>query len=369
MPPSAPLPSDPLPATAPATTLSGSDLVLRYGRTPVVHGVSLTLEPGRATALVGPNGSGKSTLLRSLARLHRVDSGRITLGGHDGRPERLVSLLGARQFAREVTLFSQSRPAPQGLTVAEVVAFGRHPYRRGFAGLSAEDRRAVAYAMAATGVRDMADRPAGELSGGEMQRVWLAACLAQDTSVVLLDEPTNHLDLRYQIETLDLVRDLVEEHGVAVGIVLHDLDHAARVADTLVLMRAGRVHAAGRPADVLTAHHIAEVYDIRVEVDVHPHTGRIRIDPVGRHPAPATPATPAVPATSAVPATAAVPPGDAATPASVPAASAVPTTSATPVAPPGDAATPATPVAPPGAPVSGPAAPAVPTTSATPPGT
>lgn len=116
-----------------------------------------------------------------------------------------------------------------------------------------------------------------------MQRVWLAACVAQDTGVVLLDEPTNHLDLRYQIETLDLVRDLVEEHGVAVGIVLHDLDHASRVADTLVLMRSGRVHAAGAPVDVLTAQNIGEVYDIRVEVEVDPRTGRLRIDPIGRH--------------------------------------------------------------------------------------
>ncbi|MFE2291367.1 ABC transporter ATP-binding protein [Streptomyces sp. NPDC059452] len=275
----------------PSAALNGRDLVLRYGKTPVVHGVSLTLEPGRATALVGPNGSGKSTLLRSLARLHQVDGGTVTLGGgRDGdAPERAVSLLSGREFAREVTLFSQSRPAPQGLTVAEVVAFGRHPYRRGFSGLSAEDREAVAYAMDATGVRDMAARAAGELSGGEMQRVWLAACLAQNTGVVLLDEPTNHLDLRYQIETLDLVRDLVQDHGIAVGIVLHDLDHAARVADTLVLMRSGRVHAAGPPADVLTAKNIGEVYDIRVEADVDPRTGRIRIDPVGRHPAPNTP--------------------------------------------------------------------------------
>ncbi|MFE7618220.1 ABC transporter ATP-binding protein [Streptomyces sp. NPDC057496] len=268
---------------SPTTTLNGHDLVLRYGRTPVVHGVSLTLEPGRATALVGPNGSGKSTLLRALARLHPVDNGRVTLGTRDGRPERAAALLGARRFAREVTLFSQSRPAPQGLTVSEVVAFGRHPYRRGFAGLSADDRSAIEHAMDVTGVRDMADRPAGELSGGEMQRVWLAACLAQDTGVVLLDEPTNHLDLRYQIETLDLVRDLVEEHGVAVGIVLHDLDHASRVADTLVLMRSGRVHAAGPPVDVLTAKNIGEVYDIRVEVEVDLRTGRLRIDPLGRH--------------------------------------------------------------------------------------
>ncbi|MET7389532.1 ABC transporter ATP-binding protein [Streptomyces sp. NPDC005529] len=270
-------------AAVPVAALIGHDLVLRYSGRPVVHGVSVALEPGRATALVGPNGSGKSTLLRALSRLHRVDGGRVTLGAPDGEPERDAALLSSRRFAREVTLFSQSRPAPQGLTVAEVVAFGRHPYRRGFAGPTAGDRTAVDHAMGVTGVRDMAGRQVGELSGGEMQRVWLAACLAQDTGVVLLDEPTNHLDLRYQFETLDLVRDLVEEHGIAVGIVLHDLDQASRVADTLVLMRSGRVYAAGAPADVLTAENIGEVYDIRVEVAVDPRTGRLRIDPLGRH--------------------------------------------------------------------------------------
>lgn len=268
----------------PVAALNGHDLVLSYGGKPVVHGVSIALEPGCATALVGPNGSGKSTVLRALSRLHRVDGGRMTLGAPGGTDERDTSLLSARRFAREVTLFSQSRPAPQGLTVTEVVAFGRHPYRRGFSGLTAEDRGAVDRAMGVTGVRDMADRPVGELSGGEMQRVWLAACLAQETGVVLLDEPTNHLDLRYQIETLDLVRDLVEKHGIAVGIVLHDLDHASRVADTLVLMRSGRVHAVGAPTDVLTAQNIGEVYDIRVEVGIDPRTGRLRIDPIGRHP-------------------------------------------------------------------------------------
>ncbi|MEU1793352.1 ABC transporter ATP-binding protein [Streptomyces californicus] len=284
-------PSPAAAAPADAASLSGRRLVLRYGKTTVVHGVSLSLEPGRATALVGPNGSGKSTLLRSLARLHEVDDGEVVLGGRDGGPERVASLLSGREFAREVTLFSQSRAAPQGLTVAEVVAFGRHPYRRRFAGLSADDRAAIAHAMDATGVREMAERPAGELSGGEMQRVWLAACLAQNTGVVLLDEPTNHLDLRYQIETLDLIRDLVEDHGIAVGVVLHDLDHAARVADTVVLMRAGRVHAAGPPADVLTARHIHEVYDIRVEAGLDPRTGRVRIDPLGRRSAPAASST------------------------------------------------------------------------------
>jgi iron-chelate-transporting ATPase len=260
-------------------SLHGESLMLRYGRTTVIHGVSVTLAPGRVTALVGPNGSGKSTLLRALARLHPVDGGEVRLG------ERPASLLSARQFAREVTLFAQSRQTPLGLTVREVVTFGRHPHRRRFAGHSPRDHDAVDHAMTVTGVHDMAARPVGELSGGEMQRVWIAACLAQETGVVLLDEPTNHLDLRYQVETLDLVRDLASEHGAAVGIVLHDLDHAVRVADTLLLLHAGRVHAAGDPLDVLTAEHLSEVYGLRVDVEPDPRTGRLRIDPVGRHPA------------------------------------------------------------------------------------
>ncbi|MEU4563410.1 ABC transporter ATP-binding protein [Actinoplanes sp. NPDC023936] len=269
----------------PHAVLRGDQLDLRYGRTTVVHGVSVELAPCHVTALIGPNGSGKSTLLRALARLHRADGGTVLLGPRDGQPERAASLLNAREFAREVTLFSQSRQVPHGLAVSEVVAFGRHPHRRRFAGPSAADRAAIDRAMRATGVHDMAARPVGELSGGEMQRVWLAACLAQETGVVLLDEPTNHLDLRYQIETLDLVRDLADEHGVAVGIVLHDLDHAARVADTLLLLRAGRIHAAGDPVRVLTAENLSEVYDLRVEVAIDPRTGRLHIDPVGRHPA------------------------------------------------------------------------------------
>ncbi|OZG27768.1 iron ABC transporter [Williamsia sp. 1138] len=266
-------------ARAHPPALVGANLTLRYGRHAVVHGVSVELRPGHVTALVGPNGSGKSTLLRSLARLHKIDAGELLLGGR----ERAASLLSSREFAREVTLFTQSRSAPQGLSVREVVAFGRHPYRRGFAGLSDDDRQAIDSAMTATGVHGFSERSVGELSGGEVQRVWLAACVAQDTGVILLDEPTNHLDLRYQIETLDLVRDLADDHGAAVGIVLHDLHHAAQVADTLILMSAGTIHAAGAPLDVLTAENIETVYDIGVEVHLDHRTNRLRIDPIGRH--------------------------------------------------------------------------------------
>jgi iron complex transport system ATP-binding protein len=128
----------------------------------------------------------------------------------------------------------------------------------------------------------MTDRPVDELSGGELQRVWLATCLAQETGVLLLDEPTNHLDLRYQVEILDLVRDLADEHGVAVGVVLHDLDQAAAVADHVVLLRRGEVVAAGTPAQVLEPRRLTETYGLPIDVTVD-DDGRVRTHPVGRH--------------------------------------------------------------------------------------
>ena len=253
--------------------LAGHDLVLGYPRSTVVHGVSVDLRPGVVTALIGPNGSGKSTVLRSLARLHPVDQGRVSLGDDD------CAGLTSRDFARRVTMLSQSRPHPSGLTVHDVVAFGRHPHRRRFAALSEADRTSIARAVDLTGTSDMVDRPVDQLSGGELQRVWLASCLAQDTGVLLLDEPTNHLDLRYQVETLDLVRDLADDHGTAIGVVLHDLDQAATVADHVVLLHDGRVRAAGHPAEVLTGHHLSEVYGLPIDVTRDPVTGRVRIEP------------------------------------------------------------------------------------------
>lgn len=257
--------------------LSGHDLVLGYARATVVHGVSIGLESGRVTALIGPNGSGKSTVLRSLARLHRVTSGSVQLEGADSAP------LNARAFARKVTLLSQSRPHPSGLTVRDVVGFGRHPHRRRFAALTEEDLEGIDRAMELTGTATMADRAVDQLSGGELQRVWLASCLAQDTGVLLLDEPTNHLDLRYQVEILDLVRDLADHHGTAIGVVLHDLNQTAAVADQVVLLHHGDVHAAGEPADVLTAVHLSEVYGLPIEVTSDPESGRVRVEPRGRH--------------------------------------------------------------------------------------
>lgn len=266
----------------PRGALHGQDLVLGYPRATVVHGVSVELRAGAVTALIGPNGSGKSTVLRSLARLHKIDAGSVRVGGGGGGLEDAAPL-SAKEFARRVTLLSQSRPHPSGLEVRDVVAFGRHPHRRRFAPLTDADRAAIDHALDVTGVASMASRPVDQLSGGELQRVWLASCLAQDTGVLLLDEPTNHLDLRYQVETLDLVRDLADHHGTALGVVLHDLNHAASVADEIVLLHQGRVRATGAPADVLTADHLSEVYGLPIVSTQDPETGRVRVEPRGKH--------------------------------------------------------------------------------------
>lgn len=260
------------------TPLRAIEVDLGYRRTRVVHGASLSLAAGRVTALVGPNGSGKSTLLRAMARLHRPETGDVVLA--DGASALALS---PREFARQVTLLAQSRPTPTGVRVREVVGYGRHPHRGRWRGDDPESAEAIAWAMDVTGVTAMADRPVDELSGGERQRVWLATALAQRTHTLLLDEPTTFLDLRYQVETLDLARDLADDHDVAVGVVLHDLDQAAEVADSVVLLDEGRVRATGPAADVLTTDLLTEVYGIRIDVVVDPDTGRLATRPIGRH--------------------------------------------------------------------------------------
>jgi iron complex transport system ATP-binding protein len=236
---------------------------------------AISLKAGEVTALIGPNGSGKSTLLRALARLHRPDHGHITLD--DGQS---TSDLSATEFARRVTLLAQSRPTPAGVTVRDVVGYGRHPYRGRWRANDADGPAAIGKAMSVTGVDVMADRPVDELSGGELQRVWLATCLAQDTGVLLLDEPTTYLDLRYQVEILDLMRDLADHHDVAVGVVLHDLNQAAAIADHLVLLDNGAVRVSGEPKEVLTAQHLSETYGIPIEVTPEP---LLTCRPIGRH--------------------------------------------------------------------------------------
>ena len=249
-------------------SLSAEHLTLGYGAgRVVVDGQSLTVPPGRVTAIIGPNGCGKSTLLRGLAGLLRPASGRVLLDGTD------ITRLPAPDLARRLGVLPQQPSTPDGITVADLVGRGRHPHQRWFRQWSAHDETAVAAALHATGLDGLADRPVAELSGGQRQRVWIALVLAQGPGTMLLDEPTTFLDLAHQLDVLELLRAVNAEQGRTVVLVLHDLELAARYADHLVAMRDGRVVAEGVPAAVVTEELVSSVFGVDALVVPDPLTG------------------------------------------------------------------------------------------------
>ncbi|MFC5475417.1 ABC transporter ATP-binding protein [Paraherbaspirillum soli] len=237
-----------------------------HQKIPVLHGVDLTIEPGRVTVIVGPNGCGKSTLLRCMARLHKPVLGSVHLGGED------LWRLRPQQAARRLAMLPQTPQAPEGITVGGLVRYGRHPHQGLLQQWSAADEQAVRAALQATDVLQLADRRLDQLSGGQRQRCWLAMVLAQETPLLLLDEPTSMLDLGHQVDVLNRVQALAAA-GRGVVIVLHDLVAAARYADTLVAMRDGRVLATGTPRQIVTPALVRQLYDLEVDVLAAPGDG------------------------------------------------------------------------------------------------
>ncbi|WP_019925753.1 ABC transporter ATP-binding protein [Nocardia sp. BMG111209] len=261
-----------------AARLAADDITVGYGGRVVIDGLTLDIEPGLVTTIIGPNGCGKSTLLRTLGRLLRPKSGRVLLDG------RAIATLSTREVARIVGMLPQTPTAPEGLTVADLVARGRHPHQSWLRQWSSDDRDEVADALARTGVADLAGRTLDELSGGQRQRAWISMALAQGTDILLLDEPTTYLDLAHSLEVLDLVDHLHADLGRTVVMVLHDLNLAARYSDRLIVMRDGRIVAQGAPGVVIDEQLLLEVFGLRAEVHVDPVSGRPLIIPIGtRH--------------------------------------------------------------------------------------
>jgi iron complex transport system ATP-binding protein len=261
---------------APTASLDARDLSLAYDGRTVVDSLSLAIAPGRVTVIVGANASGKSTLLRGLARLLRPRDGSVLLDGHD------IHALPTREVATRLGILPQQPIAPEGITVAELVGRGRHPHQRWFRQWSPSDEAAVADALTATGIADLAGRPVDALSGGQRQRVWIALALAQGTGLMLLDEPTTFLDLAHQVEVLDLLAELNAREGRTIVLVLHDLNLACRYAHHLVAMKAGAIVAEGLPADVITPATVSEVFGLDCHVMADPLTGTPMVVPVPR---------------------------------------------------------------------------------------
>lgn len=241
-------------------------LDIGYADDVIVQNLNLSVPNGKITALVGANGSGKSTILKTMARIIKPKSGYVILDGKaiHGQPTKAV--------AKQLAILPQNPTAPEGLTVSELIHYGRYPHQKGFGAFTREDKKVVRWALQVTNMEPFAERPVDRLSGGQRQRAWIAMALAQQTEILFLDEPTTFLDMAHQLEVLHLLKKLNREEGRTIVMVVHDLNHASRYAHYIVAIKSGAVVSEGAPWDVMTKKVLREVFAIEADILPDPRT-------------------------------------------------------------------------------------------------
>lgn len=257
--------------------LSGRALTLQYDRQVIIEHLDLQVPAGRITVFVGSNGCGKSTLLKAFARLLPPTSGSVMLNGAD------IHHQSTHAIARKLSILPQTPIAPEGMTVRQLVAMGRYPHQSWLRQWSTQDEEKVEQALNRTGLTVLGERVVDTLSGGQRQRVWIAMTLAQDTDILLLDEPTTYLDVAHQIEVLDLLRELNEQHSKTIVMVLHDLNLACRYAHHMVAVHQRGVFAQGTPQAILTETLIKTVFALDSRIITDPVFGTPLCIPLGRY--------------------------------------------------------------------------------------
>ena len=226
----------------------------------ILTDIDLEIHGGKITSIIGPNGSGKTTLLKLLCRNIRASKGSVYLDGKN------ILHAGNRSFARMIAYLSQQNECPPDLSVKELVEYGRYSHRPWWRGFSKEDTQTVSWALERTGMSYFSERTLVSLSGGERQRAWIAMALAQKPRILLLDEPTTYLDICHQIEVLDLIRKLNIDEKISVVMVLHDINHAARFSDELVIIKNGKLFACGNPFDVINRENLRRAFHVETDV-------------------------------------------------------------------------------------------------------
>ncbi|AWV33021.1 ABC transporter ATP-binding protein [Paenibacillus sp. FSL H7-0716] len=244
---------------------------IRYEQKNIINNFSFSVKKGEIVSIIGPNGSGKSTLLKAVSRLIPYHTGAVTLDGTD------LKSMTAKQVARKMCMLSQKNQAPNDMTVIDLVSYGRYPHKKWFEKLNHEDMDIVHWALEKTHLKDYKDRAVSSLSGGESQRAWIAMALAQRPLVMLLDEPTTYLDISHQHEVLELVRELNQDMGMTVVMVLHDLNQASTYSDSIVVVQAGEKAMYGTPNEVMTTDMIRDIYRMDAEVQYVPTETKPRI--------------------------------------------------------------------------------------------
>ncbi len=254
----------PLPAPVPAQMVpkfSMQEISFTINGRTILQPLDLDLAAGKTIGLIGHNGSGKSTLVRLLARQIRPNTGQILFDG------RRLETWANREFAKHLAYLPQQTPVPSGTSVRELVKFGRYPWHGPLGAFGRLDEEKVREALELTRTTTLADRSVETLSGGEQQRAWIAALVAQDTKCLLLDEPISALDIAHQIAVLNLVRKLTETRGLSIVMVLHDINMASRYCDEIIALRDGSLIARGSPREIMTPDHLKSIY--RVDFNIH----------------------------------------------------------------------------------------------------
>lgn len=247
--------------------LNTAQLQLSYDHRTIVEDLNIQIPDGKITALVGANGSGKSTILKAMARIMQPTGGQVLLDGKS------IHKQSTREVAKQMAILPQNPTAPEGLTVTELVSFGRFPYQKGFGSLQPEDKDMVQWAIEVTGMSAFHDRPIDQLSGGQRQRAWIAMALAQDTDILFLDEPTTYLDMAHQLEVLHLLEHLNRTAKRTIVMVVHDLNHASRYAHHMIAIKQGKAVANGSPVEVMTVEVLREVFGIEADIVIDPRSG------------------------------------------------------------------------------------------------
>lgn len=225
----------------------------------IIHGISFSIPKGKITTIIGPNGCGKSTTLKAVCRILPCSEGKVTLLGKD------VKKYKYREFAQNMAFLAQNPQSPADMTVKDLVAMGRFPYRSFFGKATDEDAKSIKWALEETNMSNMQNRVLQTLSGGERQRAWIAMALAQRPKVLILDEPTTFLDICHQLEVLQLLQRLNRELGLTVALVVHDLNQAAQFADHVIVMKNGSLVAEGKPEEVVNVPLLKDVFRVKAE--------------------------------------------------------------------------------------------------------
>ena len=244
--------------------ISAEHISVAYEDKVILKDLSLDLLDGNITTIIGSNGCGKSTLLKALTRIQAIKSGQILIDGET------IAQLSTKEVAKKIAHLPQVLEATEGISVYELVSYGRFPHQKYLGNLTSFDRDKIHWAMEVTRVTPYANLDVDSLSGGQRQRVWIAMALAQDTDTIFLDEPTTYLDMNHQLEILELLYRLNQENHKTIIMVLHDLNLAARFSDCLVAMKDGEIKYQGSAEEIMTDAILKDIFHIKAQIVTDP---------------------------------------------------------------------------------------------------